>query len=144
MNIYRCTKITDEVVQAFQKLIPQLDPDCSIPSREYFNELILSDSSFLFLAEDEEITGSLTLIISQMPTGKKAWIEDVVVDKNNRGKGIGKKLIESAIEFAREKGISKIDLTSRPERVTANELYQKSGFKRRNTNVYRLKISAIH
>jgi len=144
MNVYRCIKITDEVVQAFQKLIPQLDPDCSIPSREYLNELILSDYLFLFLAEDEEITGSLTLIINQMPTGKKAWIEDVVVDKNNRGKGIGKKLIEFAIEFARDKGISKIDLTSRPERVAANELYQKSGFKRRNTNVYRLEINAIH
>jgi len=140
MNIYLCNSISKEVLEAMEKLIPQLCPDCEVPSREYLEEIIHSNTSFLFLAGDHGIIGSLTLIINQIPTCRKAWIEDVVVDKNHREKGIGKKLIESAIEFAKHKGISKIDLTSRPERFIANELYLKLGFNKRKTNVYRLEL----
>ncbi len=140
MKIYQCKEVSDELLKAFEKLIPQLGSDCILPSREYLEEFMLSDSSFLFLAEEEEIIGSLTLIINQIPSCTKAWIEDVVVDKKMRGQSIGKKLIEFAVEFAKNKGISKIDLTSRPERVAANELYKKIGFKKRETNVYRLEI----
>ena len=140
MKIYQCNTISRELLQAFENLIPQLSADYKMPSREYFEQIVQSENTILIVAEKDKIIGSLTLIINQIPTAKKAWIEDVVVDKNSRGQGIGKKLIEFAIELAREKGISKIDLTSRPERIAANELYQKLGFKRRKTNVYRLEI----
>ena len=140
MNIYLCEHITKKVLKAMEKLIPQLCADCEVPPKEYLEQIIHSNTSFLFLAEDDEIIGSSTLILNQIPTCKKAWIEDVVVDKNHRGKGIGKKLIEFAIAFAINKDVSKIDLTSKPERVAANELYKNLGFKRRNTNVYRLEI----
>lgn len=141
MKINQCKEISNEVLQALEKLIPQLNDECEIPSKEFLEQIIHSGNSFLFLAEDEGIIGSLTLILNQVPTGKKAWIEDVVVDEKMRGKGIGKKLIEFAVEFAKNKGILKVDLTSRPERVSANELYKKLGFKRRDTNVYRLEIN---
>lgn len=140
MQIYHCKEISKAMLIAFEKLIPQLCQNCKIPSKKYLDEILNSKNTFLFLAEEEGIIGTLTLIINQIPTGKKAWIEDVVVDNKLRGKGIGKMLIEFAIEFARNKGISKIDLTSKPERVAANELYKKLGFKQKNTNVYRLEI----
>jgi len=142
MKISLCTKADTRVLKAIQKLIPQLDPDCKIPSKEYLEEIIQNDNSFIFLAEDETIIGTLTLIINHMPGGQKAWIEDVVVDEKARGAGVGRKLIEAAILFSKKKGITKIDLTSRPERLAANNLYQKLGFVKRKTNVYRLDINS--
>ena len=134
-------KITDDVLLAFKQLMPQLDENCVIPNKSYLLQIIQSSNTFIFIAEEDNIiVGTLTLLINQIPTGQKAWIEDVVVDSSLRGKGIGKSLIQHAIEFAKRKGIAKIDLTSRPERVAANELYKKLGFEKRDTNIYRLTI----
>lgn len=142
MEIFRCKYVNENVVAAFNRLIPQLDAECYIPSKEYLEEIIQNKNSFIFLAEDDTIIGMLTLIINQMPSGRKTWIEDVVVDEKARGKGVGRQLIEAAILFSQKKGISKIDLTSRPERLAANNLYQKLGFEKRKTNVYRLYIKS--
>jgi ribosomal protein S18 acetylase RimI-like enzyme len=82
----------------------------------------------------------MTLVFNKIPTGDKLWIEDVVVDKVARGKGLGKELIQFAIKYAKNKNVKTINLTSSPERVAANKLYQKLGFMLRETNVYRLII----
>ena len=140
MNIYPCEEITTDVLSAIEKLIPQLSTDCEIPSVTYLEQIVRSEDTYLFLAEKDKIVGMLTIIFNRTPTGRKAWIEDVVVDEKIRGQGAGSQLIGNAIEFARSKGVSKIDLTSRPKRVEANRLYEKLGFKRRNTNVYRLEL----
>ena len=92
------------------------------------------------MAKDEEIYGILTLIICKIPTGKKACIEDVVVDEKIRGKGIGRTLVNHVIQFAKEKGITKIELTSGSSRVAANILYRKMGFELRDTNFYRFLV----
>ena len=141
MKIYRCNKIDQTVLSAFERLIPELNPLAEIPSRKHLEEIVQNKNSVIFLAEDNDIAGTLTLLINQTPSGKKAWIEDVVVDKNFRGQGIGTKLIEAAITCSKEMGILKIDLTSRPGRVEANNLYQKLGFEKRETNVYRLLLT---
>ncbi|MBT3382377.1 MAG: GNAT family N-acetyltransferase [Prolixibacteraceae bacterium] len=140
MKIYQCIEISAEVIIAFNELIPQLNEESKTPSKDYLDEIINSKNSYIFLAEEEKIVGTLTLIINQMPSGKKAWIEDVVVNSKMRGRGIGEKLIEFAVEFAKKHEISKIDLSSKPERIAANNLYKKLGFKQRETNVYRLKF----
>jgi len=140
MKITQLNKITDEVMSAFEYLIPQLTSNSEIPSKEDIAEIIEAENSFIFLAKEKEIIGILTLIIYKIPTGKKAWIEDVVVDSKIRGKGTGRLLVEHAIQFTKEKGISKIDLTSSPSRVAANILYRKMGFDLRDSNVYRLRI----
>ena len=67
-------------------------------------------------------------------------VEDVVVDATARGRGIGHKLILAAIEMARNKGATSVNLTSNPNREAANALYQKMGFNQRKTNVYRYDI----
>ena len=84
-----------------------------------------------------EIVGTLTLVVFPIPTGMRAWIEDVIVDSNSRGKGIAKLLVKRAIELAQSLGAKSVDLTSRPSRVEANLLYLNLGFGVRETNVYR-------
>ena len=140
MEIFRLTEISEEILIAFRKLIPQLSPDAQIPAKENLEEIIKSENSFLFLARDKEIVGALTLITYRIPTGLKVWIEDVVVDNKMRGKGIGEKLTRYAIDYAIKLGAKRIELTSKPSRIAANEMYKKMGFDKRETNVYRLII----
>src|SRR5262249_26373649 len=81
--------------------------------------------------------GTLTLVMFRIPTGLRAWIEDVVVDRDERRKGIGELLNREALELALKKGVRSVDLTSRPQRLEANALYRKIGFGLRKTNPYR-------
>ncbi len=98
-----------------------------------------SDTSHLLLATDDgRLCGMLTLVVFRIPTGIRAWIEDVVVNDDDRGKGVAKALLEAAIEQARSMGAKTLDLTSRPAREAANRLYRKVGFVQRETNVYRI------
>lgn len=138
MTITALESIDDDVLNAFNNLIPQLSSSSPLPSKKDLETIINSGNTKLFVAEEgDTIVGALTLVFNKIPTGEKAWIEDVVVSENARGKGVGKLLTQFAVDYALEKGISKIDLTSSPERVTANKLYQKLGFQKRITNVYR-------
>ena len=142
MKIIQLTEITKEILIAFETLTKQLSPHKKPPSKIDLEEIINSENSVLFIAKNknEEIAGTLTLLINRIPTGQKVWIEDVVVDDKFRGKGIGKKLTEFAINYATQLGIKEINLTSNPARIAGNKLYQKLGFIERETNVYRLNI----
>ena len=101
-------------------------------------QIVDSDSCSLLIARDDgRIVGSLTLVVFPIPTGVRAWIEDVVVDSSVRGKGVGEALNREALRIARDKGAVTVDLTSRPSREAANRLYQRIGFEKRDTNVYR-------
>ena len=82
----------------------------------------------------------LSLVIFPIPTGTKAWVEDVVVSQTARGKGVGVALMNHALAVAKDAGAKSVDLTSRPSREVANKLYQKLGFTALETNVYRLKL----
>ena len=140
MEIKQLTKLTDEIVIAFENLMPQLVNDYTISLPNLF-AVLNSKNTFLYVAEENgEIIGTLTLIIYTIPSGKKASIEDVVVDYNMRGNGIARKMIHYAIDQANSMGIEKIDLTSSPYRVEANALYQSIGFLKRTTNVYRFEL----
>ena len=131
-----------ELVEAYQKLIPQLSSSSPAPSEDELAAIIESDSATVLVAEDEggTILGSMTLVVFRIPTGVRAWIEDVVVDTEARGMGIGQALNEYAINLAEQAGAKTIDLTSRPSRESANRLYKRLGFVARETNVYRYSI----
>ncbi|WP_299548532.1 GNAT family N-acetyltransferase [Seonamhaeicola sp.] len=138
MDIRELESVNDEVLNAFKNLIPLLASTCALPTRKDLETIVYSDNTKLFIAkEGHDIIGTLTLVFNKIPTGEKAWIEDVVVSDKSRGKGIGKSLTQFAVDYAISKGVNKIDLTSSPERIAANNLYQKLGFKKRATNVYR-------
>jgi len=141
MKINIATEITNKIVEAFGRLLPQLSPSAEIPNRNYLENMIHSGTTTLFLAEEEgSIIGTLSLVIYDIPTGKKAWIEDVVTDESARGKGIGHSLVEAALDYAREQGLKKIDLTSSNDRASAHALYEKAGFEKRNTSVFRIEL----
>ena len=138
IEISICESVDEIVVAAFERLIPQLSSSSSLPTAEQLVEILDHDASTVLLAKDGDmIVGSMTLIVFPIPTGVRAWIEDVVVDEQARGKGVGKALNQRAMEIAMKAGAKTIDLTSRPSREAANRLYQRLGFKARDTNIYR-------
>ena len=127
-----------DVLAACHRLIPQLSSSSAPVSAQELEEIIESDTTVLFAARSgQEIVGLLTLAIFRIPTGVRAWIEDVVVDNQARGKGVGDALNRAALAEAERRGAKTVDLTSRPSREAANRLYQRLGFKQRDTNVYR-------
>tara|TARA_A100001037_G_C15040515_1_gene585264 strand:- start:132 stop:566 length:435 start_codon:yes stop_codon:yes gene_type:complete len=143
MVTIRVAEVADEkLVAAYQRLTPQLSSSSPAPTAGELTEIIRSDSATVLIAEDDkgDILGSMTLVLFRIPTGVRAWIEDVVVDSEARGMGIGQALNEYAIQMAEQAGAKTIDLTSRPSREAANRLYQRLGFVARETNVYRYTI----
>lgn len=142
MKIYEVSEVTDELVEAFARLIPQLSKSNPPPGREELQFMVDSPASVLLIAEEDGyVYGSLTLALFRIPTGLRAWIEDVVVDGEARGKGVGQALNEAALDRARTEGAATVDLTSRPSREAANRLYQRLGFEARETNIYRYDLS---
>ncbi len=139
VHIEEVDEVTDELVVAFKRLTPQLSSSNPPPSRSALEEIAGSAATVLLVAraEDELIVGSLTLVLFRIPTGVRAWIEDVVVDGDARSQGVGEALNRHALAVARAAGAGTVDLTSRPSREAANRLYQRIGFTQRDTNVYR-------
>lgn len=130
--------VDDDLVAAFDRLIPQLSSSSPPPGRDELQVVVDHPDSALFVATlDGLVVGSLTLALYRIPTGVKAWIEDVVVDSAARGHGVGEALNRAAIEEARRRGAKEVSLTSRPSRDAANRLYRRIGFQPRETNVYR-------
>lgn len=132
------TDVTPELVEAFARLVPQLSSSSPAPSAQELQEIASGEATVLFVARlDGVVMGSLTLAMFRIPTGLRAWIEDVVVDNGARGAGVGAALNRAALDEARRRGARTVDLTSRPSREAANRLYQRLGFVARETNVYR-------
>jgi ribosomal protein S18 acetylase RimI-like enzyme len=139
ITITEVDAVSPELVEAFERLLPQLSSSSAPPGGDELAEIVSSSSSVLFVARDPAgtIVGSLTLAHFRVPTGVRAWIEDVVVDEARRGAGIGEALVAAAKDRATAEGAKSVDLTSRPSREDANRLYQRLGFEARATNVYR-------
>lgn len=132
------------LLNALARLIPQLSTSSAPLTDVYLRAVVEATSTTLFVARiDGQIVGTLSLAVFRIPTGTRAWIEDVVVDEEARGRGVGSALVKSAIERARAHGARAVDLTSRPSREAANALYQRLGFVQRATNVYRFIIETL-
>jgi ribosomal protein S18 acetylase RimI-like enzyme len=140
-------EVTDELVKAVQRLLPQLSRSARSPSDAEVAEIVESGATTLLLARDDQgdgegdIVGMLTLVTFRLPTGLRAWVEDVVVDESQRGQGTGEALTRAAVELAASRGAVTVDLTSRPSRESANRLYQRVGFELRDSKVYRIRLS---
>ncbi|QNE19412.1 GNAT family N-acetyltransferase [Kribbella qitaiheensis] len=131
-------QVTDEVVEAFGRLLPQLSRSAPALDAAALQELVSYETNTVLIARGADgIVGTLTLVMFPIPSGLRAWIEDVVVDESARGEGVGAALTEEALRLARAGGARTVDLTSRPERGAANRLYQRLGFQLRESQVYR-------
>ncbi|CAN5195797.1 hypothetical protein BH24ACT1_BH24ACT1_13090 [soil metagenome] len=139
MTVEEVTEVTSAVVAAFARLVPQLSRSSPPPTEAELDEMVASPATVVLVARDGEgkIVGALTLVLFRIPTGLRAWIEDVVVDEDARGGGVGEALIRAALERAAGAGARSVDLTSRPSREAANRLYRRLGFEQRETFVYR-------
>jgi GNAT superfamily N-acetyltransferase len=142
MQIEIVTNADEKLFEAFQRLIPQLTDNNPPPSLNDLAAVIRDPASTLMVARDQNgvILGTLTLVVYRVPTGVRSMIEDVVVDGSARGRGVGEALVQRAIELAREKGVGNIALTSSPFREAANKLYVRTGFAKRETNAYQMKL----
>ncbi len=154
-------EVTDELLAAISRLVGQLSSSSPAPTRAELISILASPATTLLIArrdietsaeiatkispqpapEDavdvDQIVGTLTLAVFRIPTGVRAWIEDVVVDQTARGQGVGEALSRRALELAAAAGAKTVELTSRPSREAANRLYRRLGFEARDTNVYR-------
>jgi len=142
VRVEEAKEADDAIVDAFVRLTPQLSRSNPPPSRAELDEIVHSEASHLLVARDDDgqVIGSLTLVLFRIPTAVRAWIEDVVVDEAARGQGVGEALNREALRIAKDAGARTVDLTSRPSREAANRLYQRIGFKQRDTNVYRYEL----
>ena len=148
MTVELITAATPEIHEAMGRLIPQLSRSAAPMSEADVQRFLSQDSVHLFAFRPDEadtqgnrpILGMLSLVAFEIPTGVRAWVEDVVVDEAARGQGAGFALVEAAVEHAKNVGARTVDLTSRPSREAANRLYQRAGFQLRETNVYRVTL----
>ena len=135
------TSVTPEIVAAFGRLVPQLSRSAPPPDAGTLARIVGSPAVSLLIARNgEEIAGTLTLVVFPIPTGVRAWIEDVVVDDSARRLGIGEARTRKALEIAEAAGARTVDLTSRPSRAAAGRLYERVGFTERDTRIYRYTI----
>lgn len=145
MVIEEASEAKPELLDAMAGLVRQLSQSAPPLTATELAEIVDSPATRLLIARNApggEVIGSLTLALFRIPTGMRAWIEDVVVAESSRGQGTGQALIEAAIEAARAAGCRTVDLTSRPSREAANGLYRKVGFTPRATNVYRMELDS--
>lgn len=151
MSVELIEQSSPELVAAMERLIPQLSRSAKPLTAQQTQALVNQDSVYLFVFRTDKpviaadgneveagtILGMLSLATFAIPTGVRAWVEDVVVDAGTRGMGAGQQLVEAAVAHAQKIGARTVDLTSRPSREAANRLYRRCGFELRETNVYR-------
>jgi ribosomal protein S18 acetylase RimI-like enzyme len=136
-------KVTSEVVEAFGRLLPQLSRSALPLGQAELEAVVNCPANTVLLARSgDAIIGTLTLAMFPLPSGLRAWIEDVVVDESARGQGAGETLTREALRIAREAGARTVDLTSRPAREAAGRLYERLGFSIRDSRLYRFTFSA--
>lgn len=130
---------SQELVDAFGRLLPQLSSAAAPLDRAAIDRLMACDTNTVLVARTPEaIVGTLVLVLLPLPSGLRGRIEDVVVDGAARGQGVAGLLIEEAVRLARKAGARTLDLTSRPDRASANRLYERIGFRARESTVFRL------
>lgn len=137
LEIFEVTEACVCYVEPMNRLLAQLSSSGISITLEQLQELVANKASHLFLARyNGAIVAMLTLGEYLAPTGRKMWIEDVVVDASVRGHSFGRAMVEHAIEYAKGLGCGTLMLTSRPSRIAANALYRSCEFEQKETNVY--------
>ena len=131
-----------ELVDAFARMLPQLSSAAEALDLAALDRILACDATTMLIgrASGGAVVGTLTLVMFPAPAGLRARIEDVIVDHAARGQGVAGLLIREAIRLAREAGARTVDLTSRPDRAAANRLYERQGFRQRESTVYRVPL----
>ncbi len=141
IRIFELEEASEFYVDAINALLKQLSSSPVLFTIDNLQAIVSSEASHLFILEcDNKPVGMLTVGEYLAPTGRKMWIEDVVVDEECRGRSFGAMLVKYAMDFASSLGTGTLMLTSRPARVAANALYRSCGFSLKETNMYKMSI----
>jgi ribosomal protein S18 acetylase RimI-like enzyme len=141
--IERVTTFSPEIVRVISNFADKLGGNHQPFTDESLHEIVDSSQSFLFIARHvptQQVAGMIMEVIYRIPYTKKSYIDDLFIDETFRKMGIATKLMQKALDAAREHHAAYIDFTAQPHRVAGNSLYEKLGFQKRDTNVYRLRI----
>ena len=137
MNVERVTEATDELVEAFARLVPQLSPGRPGPTLSELADVVGAPGTSVLVARDgKAVVGTLTLLVYRIPTGIRGWIHDVVVDESARGQGAGAALVDEALRLAEAAGVASVHLTARAHREAAHRMYRRHGFVERPSEVF--------
>ena len=141
MRIEAATAATQELLDALISLLPQLNPQLEPLTMQRLSRVIADPATTLLVVQDgARIVGAAAVLVYATPAFVKARIEDVVVDEQSRGKGVGEALVRRCLEVARERGAEIVELQSARWREAANRLYPRLGFQLRDSNLYRLNL----
>ena len=121
-------------------LLRELSPEAASVSWQDVYEVVQNGRFFLVSNDEQRIVAMGLLATVRKLTGWECRIEELVVLESFRGQGIARQLVQAMIVEARTMNASHIELTSKPEREAANQFYLKTGFRPRETNVYRLDL----
>jgi len=138
--IIELNTLTEAHVREVVALMRELDPSITVTAEMVKRTVEAENTHFFTALEEDHIIGCASLCVFESPTGRKASIEDVVVASDYRGQYLGKELMQHVVDFAKTLAPISLQLTSRPERVAANRLYQSLGFSKRETNAYKLEM----
>jgi ribosomal protein S18 acetylase RimI-like enzyme len=141
VDVARC--VDDDLVEAAARLVPQLSSSARVPGAWELDQIIKAPGSTLVVArEGRTIVGMLTLHTFRAATGIHAWIQDIVVDRDAKGRGVSELLTREAVRLGVEQGARTAELTSRPSHTGTGRLYERIGFERRETHLYRYRLSS--
>jgi ribosomal protein S18 acetylase RimI-like enzyme len=140
MQIERATRADEELVAALARLLPQLNPSAPLPTRDDLAAMLDSPSTYLLLARDPDIVGTLTLTLFRTLVGLQGRINTVIVDTAARGRGIGEALSREAVRICRDAGVRRITLSSRLDREPAHRMYLRIGFELTGSRQFHLML----
>lgn len=144
ITISRLEKFSERDRSAIRSLVNQLGATFQELADNDLLEMIESKTTQLIVARDvenDQIVAMATLALYRIPYLKKAYLDDFIVSDEYQGQGVGSALMKAVVKQAEDYGAGYIEFTSNPKRVGANKFYQKQGFERRDTNVYRLNFN---
>ena len=128
-------KLSEQVNQLFEELNSNIE-------QMSLTQVLQNEEAIIFVvaADNNQLAGMASMAIYKVISGHKGMIEDVVVSKQHRGKGIGRKLMNKLLLEAKNRKLSEVLLFSGHHREAAINLYKSLGFNLKNSGLYRLKV----
>lgn len=141
IKVEECFEAGPALMAGMARLLPQLSGRLAVPDADALRRIVGAEQGRLLVARvGERVVGLLTIVWYDVPSGRKAWIEDVVTDAEFRGRGIGRRMVRKALEIARSVSADKVMLTSSAHRTAAHALYRSENFQTAETTVFAFKI----
>jgi len=145
---YGIAKRTDleNIIKLYRQFYPDVDIFADLKMEEankVWDEIEKYNIKYFIAKKDGDILAAcyICIIPNLTHNGKSiGYIENVITDENHRRKGIGKKLIEMAIEYAKENKCYKVVLQSGIKRTEAHKFYENIGFSGETKKAYELRF----